>query len=107
MEYEEVLREITREREREIQKEVEKINNYSRMRKVRVNRWNYQESIKCICALGYENPTKVAPSNQQKRAYTTCSKGMFLLLAACHLSRVFVAQSTVMCREKNLRKVRW
>ena len=46
------------------------------------------------CALGYGNPTKVARSNQQKRTYTTSSKGMFLLIATCHLSRVTVAQGT-------------
>ena len=42
----------------------------------------------------YGNPSKVARSNQQKRTYTTCSEGTFLLIAACNLSRVSVAQST-------------
>ena len=55
---------------------------------------NSMHSSTNICALGYGNPTKVARSNQQKRTYTTCSKGMFLLIAACHLSRIFVAQGT-------------
>jgi len=35
--------------------------------------------------LGPRNPTKVARSNQQKHTFTT---GMFLLIDACHLSRV-------------------
>ena len=46
-------------------------------------------------ALGYGNTTKAAHRNQQKRTYTTCSKGMFLLIAACHLSQVSVAQGTM------------
>jgi len=45
-----------------------------------------------ISALGYKNRTKVARSNQQKCTYTTCSKGMFLLIALCHLSLISVAQ---------------
>ena len=49
----------------------------------------------CTCALGYGNPTKVARSNQQKYTITTGSVGTFLLIAACHLSRVSVAQSTL------------
>ena len=45
----------------------------------------------CLC---YGNPTKLARSNQQKHTSTTGSVGTFLLIAAYHLSRVFVAQGT-------------
>jgi len=48
-----------------------------------------------ICALDYGNSTKVTRSNQQKRTYTTSSKGIFLLIPACHLSRVSVALDTL------------
>ena len=47
-----------------------------------------------ICVLGYGNPNKVAHSNQQKHTFTTGSVGTFLLIAACHLIRVSVAQGT-------------
>ena len=47
-----------------------------------------------LCALGYRNPTKVARSNQQKHTFSTGNVGTFLLIAACHLSWVSVAQGT-------------
>ena len=59
-----------------------------------------------ICALGYGNPTKVACSNQQKRAYITCSIGMFLLIAACRSSQVSVAQGTYEDDDDEVRNVR-
>ena len=51
--------------------------------------------ISYIFGLGYGNPARVVRSNQQKHIiYTTSNSGTFLLIAACHLSRVSVAQGT-------------
>ena len=53
---------------------------------------SHEKSINC--GLGFGNSARVARSNQQKHTYTTSSVGTFLLIAACHLSRVSVAQGT-------------
>ena len=61
-----------------------------------------KEIQKKICAPGYENPTKVARSNQQKHTITTGNVGTFLLIGACHLSHVSVAQGTY---EENMQEI--
>ena len=54
-----------------------------------------------ICGLGDGHPPRVARSNQQTHTYTKGDVGTFLLIAACHLSRVSVAQGTYIVKITN------